>query len=65
MKITIELAGALELAALESALEMYECWAQEVIADPKAMASDGRTPERTVAEARAGIALLARVRGSK
>lgn len=54
MKITLELTGTLELAALESALEMFECWAQEVIANPKAMASDGRTTERALAEARAG-----------
>lgn len=65
MKITIELTGTLELAALEGALEMFEAWAEECIADPKQWATDGRSPERAKAEAQAGLALLARVRGSR
>ncbi len=58
MKITIELTGTLELAALESALEMFEAWAQGV-------AKDGYTTKREEMEAKAGIALLKRIRGAK
>lgn len=56
MKITLELTGTLELAALESALEMFEAYADDP--DPK------RTPREKL-EAKAGKALLARVRGSR
>lgn len=54
MKITLELTGTLQLAALEMALEMFEGYATEP--DPK------RTP-RERAVCKAGIELLARVRG--
>jgi hypothetical protein len=56
MKITIELTGTLELAALESALEMYEAYTE----DPPPCQT-----ERERLECKAGKALLARVRGAK
>ncbi len=56
MKITIDLTGTLELAALESALEMFEAYAE----DP-----DVTRSAREKAECKAGLALLARIRGER
>ena len=64
MKITLEIKGTLELAALESALEMFEAYAEEILRDPS-NAPTGLTRERAKAEAQAGIDLLRRVRGDE
>lgn len=54
LKITLELASTLELEALESALDMFEAYASE---------KDESRNAREKLVCKAGIALLARVRG--
>ncbi len=65
MKITIELNGTLELAALESALEMFEAWADEALRAPSEYTERGESPARVKLRAQAGLNLLERVRGAK
>lgn len=62
LKIEITLNSTLELEALESALDMFQAYAEDVAAGHP---TNAENPQREIAVCKAGVALLARIRGGK